>query len=172
MAYKIVDGNGKQPVFIYPHQDILVKMTESLREGNLTAYIDLVEHLKNLSILAFDDNDFVNVEKVEKIKSEFRRHIDKFSREKLESSALYSVENVNSEYNQNASMKIMCEFKFAGIIERICITALRKTILRDQIPEAQGVTVYYKPDRDIKLNINYFNAYLEERGIQAMDVTL
>lgn len=144
-------------------------MTEALKDGNLTAYIDLVEHLKNLSILAFDKKDFESIEKIDKVKSEFRRHIDKFSREKLENSTLYNIENVNNEFGTNANLKIMCEFKFSGVIERICIASLRKTILRDQVPEAQGVTVFYDSDRDMELCRKCFNAYLEEKEIPAME---
>lgn len=139
-------------------------MSEALKNNNLTAFIDMVEHLKNLSILAFDKKDFEAIERIDTIKSEFRKHIDAYSNKQLEESPLYSIQNINSVYDVNARLKELCEFKFSGIVERICISALRKTILREQVPEAQH-SIFYDISRDIELNIKNFNSFLEEKGL-------
>lgn len=150
----------------------MISMTEALKNQEHIAYIDLVEHLRNMSILSFDKKDLDLLEKIEEITATFKKHIDLTSKEKLESSSIYSIENVNSIYYRNMDLKILCEFKFSGVIERICISALRKTILREQIPEAQGVTIYYDPERDIRQNIKNFNWVLEESEIQPCEVIL
>lgn len=170
-AFKFVDGN-KQIGFLYPYQDILVSMTEALKNQEHIAYIDLVEHLRNMSILSFDKKDLDLLEKIEEITANFKKHIDTTSKEKIDGSSIYSIENVNSIYNRNMDLKILCEFKFSGVIERICISALRKTIFRDQIPEAQGVTIFYEPERDIRQNVKSFNHVLEESEIKPCEVAL
>lgn len=170
-AFKFVDGS-KPIVFMYPYQDIMISMTEALKNQEHIAYIDLVEHLKNMSILSFDKKDIDLLEKIDEIVANFKKHIDKTSKEKIDSSTIYSIENVSSIYNRNMDLKILCEFKFSGVVERICIAALRKTIFRDQIPEAQGISIYYEPERDIKQNIQSFNRILEENDIKACEVAL
>jgi len=170
-AFKFIDGN-KPIVFMYPYQDIMISMTEALKNQEHIAYIDLVEHLKNMSILSFDKKDLYLLEKIEEIVASFKKHVDKTSKDKIDSSTIYTIENVNSIYNRNMDLKILCEFKFSGVIERICISALRKTIFRDQIPEAQGVSIFYDPERDITLNIQSFNRTLEECEIKICEVTL
>lgn len=170
-AYKFVDGS--KPIgFMYPYQDIMISMTEALKNQEHVAYIDLVEHLKNMSILSFEKKDLDLLEKIDNITSTFRKHIDRSSKEKIDSSTIYTIENVNSIYNRNMDLKVLCEFKFSGVVERICIAALRKTIFRDQIPEAQGVTIFYDPERDIRLNIQGFNRVLEECEILQCEVEL
>lgn len=168
-GYKLMDSTGKPLGFVFPHQDLLVSMTEALKEQQLTAYIDLSEHLKNMSILAFDEKDFQSLERIEEVKAAFKKHINTVSVEKIDNCTIYNIENVNSEYFKNADLKIMCEYRFAGVIERICIAALRKTILRDQVPEAQ-TKIFYQPGRDIDLTIRGFNEYLEEKGFSPMDL--
>ncbi len=170
-AFKFVEGN-KPIAFLYPYQDIMISMTEALKNQEHIAYIDLVEHLKNMSILAFDSKDLDLLEKIEEITANFKKHIDTTSKEKLDNSTIYTIENVNSIYNRNMDLKILCEFKFCGAIERICISALRKTIFRDQIPEAQGITIFYDPERDVKQNIKNFNRVLEENEINPCEVSL
>lgn len=170
-AFKLIDGD-KPIVFMYPYQDLMISMTEALKNQEHIAYIDLVEHLKNMSILSFDKKDLDLLEKIDMIVASFKKHIDKTSKEKIDSSTIYSIENVSSIYNRNMDLKILCEFKFSGVIERICIAALRKTIFRDQVPEAQGISIFYEPERDIKLNIQGFNRILEECEIKACEVAL
>lgn len=150
----------------------MISMTEALKNQEHIAYIDLVEHLKNMSILSFDKKDLDLLEKIEEITAAFKKHIDLTSKEKIDSSSIYTIENVNSIYNRNMDLKILCEFRFSGVIERICISALRKTIFRDQIPEAQGVSIFYDPERDIRQNIKNFNRVLEECEIKACGVML
>ena len=170
-AFKLIDGD-KPIVFMYPYQDLMISMTEALKNQEHIAYIDLVEHLKNMSILSFDKKDLDLLEKIDMIVASFKKHIDKTSKEKIDSSTIYSIENVSSIYNRNMDLKILCEFKFSGVIERICIAALRKTIFRDQVPEAQGISIFYEPERDIKLNIQSFNRILEECEIKVCEVSL
>lgn len=170
-AFKLVDGS--KPIdFIYPYQDLMISMTEALKNQEHIAYIDLVGHLKNMSILSFDKKDLDFLEKIDEIVANFKKHINFTSKEKIDSSTIYSIENVSSIYNRNMDLKILCEFKFSGVIERMCIAALRKTIFRDQIPEAQGVSIFYEAERDIKLNIQSFNRILEECEIKACEVSL
>lgn len=170
-AFKLVDGS--KPIdFIYPYQDLMISMTEALKNQEHIAYIDLVGHLKNMSILSFDKKDLDFLEKIDEIVANFKKHINSTSKEKIDSSTIYSIENVSSIYNRNMDLKILCEFKFSGVIERMCIAALRKTIFRDQIPEAQGVSIFYEAERDIKLNIQSFNRVLEECEIKACEVSL
>lgn len=167
-GYKLMDSSGKPLGFVFPHQDILVSMTEALKDQQLTAYIDLVEHLKNMSILAFEEKDFLSLERIDEVKATFKKHINSVSVEKIDNSSIYNIQDVNSEYYKNADLKIMCEFRFAGVIERICIAALRKTILKDQVPEAQ-TRIFYKPERDIELTVRGFNDYLEEKGFKPLE---
>lgn len=170
-AFKFVDGN--KPIgFLYPYQDIIVSMTEALKNQEHVAYIDLVEHLKNMSILSFEKKDWDLLEKIEDITACFKIHIDRTSREKISDSTIYSIENVNSIYNRNMDLKILCEFRFSGVIERLCIAALRKTIFRDQIPDAQGGSIFYDPERDIRQSVRNFNRVLEESEIMPCEVKL
>jgi hypothetical protein len=170
-AFKFVDGS-KPIEFTYPYQNIMISMTEALKNQEHIAYIDLVEHLKNMSILAFGEKDLDLLEKIEEVTACFKKHIDRTSKEKLDSSSIYTIENVNSIYNRNMDLKILCEFRFSGVVERICIAALRKTIFRDQIPEAQGVSIFYDPERDVKQVVKRVNMVLEECEIKPCEVVL
>lgn len=167
-SFKYVDGN--KPIgFIYPFQDLLVSMTEALQNQEYTAYIDLVSHLRNMSILAFDSKDIESLEKIDELVIEVKKHIDLSMRKRVDSSQLYQVETVNSSYLKGVELKIFCEYRFSYVIERVCIYALRKTIFRDQIPEAQQ-TVFYKAARDIDLTLERVNSVLAENEIKPYEV--
>jgi hypothetical protein len=167
-AYKFVDGN-KDISFIYPYQDIMVSMTDALKEGDILAYIDLVKHFRNMSLLAFNDKDFSNLERIDTIIAIFQKYISKASFNKMNTAELYSIENVNHAYEKNYEFKIICEYRFSGVMERICIAALRKTVFKDQLPEAQN-SIYYDPSRDIELTIKNFNSILEENDILGLEI--
>ena len=167
-SFKYVDGN--KPIgFIYPFQDLLVSMTEALQNQEYTAYIDLVSHLRNMSILAFDAKDIESLEKIDDLVIKVKKHIDLSLRKRVDSSQLYQVETVNSSYLKGVELKIFCEYRFSYVIERVCIYALRKTIFRDQIPEAQQ-TVFYKAARDIDLTLERINSVLAENEIKPYEV--
>jgi hypothetical protein len=167
-SFKYVDGN--KPIgFIYPFQDLLVSMTEALQNQEYTAYIDLVSHLRNMSILAFDAKDIESLEKIDELVIKVKKHIDLSLRKRVDSSQLYQVETVNSSYLKGVELKIFCEYRFSYVIERVCIYALRKTIFRDQIPEAQQ-TVFYKAARDIELTMERVNSVLVENEIKPYEV--
>ena len=169
-SFKYVDGN--KPIgFIYPFQDLLVSMTEALQNQEYTAYMDLVSHLRNMSILAFDSKDIESLEKIDELVIKVKKHIDLSLRERVDSSQLYQVETVNSSYLKGVELKIFCEYRFSCVIERVCIYALRKTIFRDQIPEAQQ-TVFYKAARDIDLTLERVNSVLVENEIKPYEVEL
>lgn len=170
-AYKFIDGN-RQIGFLYPYQDLLVSMTEALKDQNLIAYIDLVTHLRNMSILAFDKNDLENLERVDGIITGVKRHIDRHSNGKLTDSRIFRMEEINYERVRNMNLKIFCEHKFSGVIERICIASLRKTIFREQIPEAQNGRIFYDPARDIENAIKQVNCILEENNIELWEVSV
>ncbi|AKB47400.1 hypothetical protein MSKOL_1623 [Methanosarcina sp. Kolksee] len=169
-SFKYVDGNKPMGV-IYPFQDLLVSMTEALQNQEYTAYIDLVSHLRNMSILAFDTKDIESLEKIDELVIKVKKHIDVSLRKRVDSSQLYQVETVNSSYLKGVELKIFCEYRFSYVIERVCIYALRKTIFRDQIPEAQQ-TVYYKAARDIELTLERVNSVLVENEIKPYEVEL
>lgn len=167
-AFKYVDGN--KPIgFIYPFQDLLVSMTEALQNQEYTAYIDLVSHLRNMSILAFDKKDIESLEKIDELVILIKKHVDLSMRQKVNSSELYQVETVNSAYLKGVELKIFCEYRFSYVIERICIYSLRKTIFRDQVPEAQQ-TVFYEASRDISLTLERVNSVLLENEIKPYEV--
>jgi len=169
-SFKYVDGN--KPIgFIYPFQDLLISMTEALQNQEYTAYMDLVSHLRNMSILAFDSKDIESLEKIDELVIKVKKHIDLSLRERVDSSQLYQVETVNSSYLKGVELKIFCEYRFSCVIERVCIYALRKTIFRDQIPEAQQ-TVFYKAARDIDLTLERVNSVLVENEIKPYEVEL
>lgn len=167
-SFKYVDGNKPIGV-IYPFQDLLVSMTEALQNQEYTAYIDLVSHLRNMSILAFDSKDIESLEKIDDLVIKVKKHIDLSLRKRVDSSQLYQVETVNSSYLKGVELKIFCEYRFSYVIERVCIYALRKTIFRDQIPEAQQ-TVFYKAARDIELTMERVNSVLAENEIKPYEV--
>ncbi|WP_292378370.1 hypothetical protein [Methanosarcina sp. UBA289] len=167
-AFKYVDGN-KSIGFVYPFQDLLVSMTEALQNQEYTAYIDLVSHLRNMSILAFDKKDIESLEKIDELVIRIKKHVDMSLRQKVNSSELYQVETVNSAYLKGVELKIFCEYRFSYVIERICIYALRKTIFRDQIPEAQQ-SVFYEASRDISLTLERVNSVLAENEIKPYEV--
>jgi hypothetical protein len=141
-------------------------MTEALREQDFNAYVDLVSHLRSLSILAFTEKDLESLEKIDSIILQKKKAVDKGFKNKLASSSLYIIENVNYAYYKGGELKTFIEYKFAGVIERVCISALRKTILREQVPEAQQTSIFYDPSRDIELNLNLVNEVLEENDIR------
>lgn len=149
----------------------MVSMTEALRDSNIHAYIDLVSHFRNMSILSFEQKDLDNLEKIDLIIAQFKKYIEIASNEKMQNSTLYSIENVNYTYEKKVQLKIICEFKFSGVIERICIAALRKTVFKDQIPEAQ-IGIFYDPTRDIQNTIKNFNSVLEENDLSGKEITL
>lgn len=163
-AFKYIDGN-KSIGFVYPFQDLLVSMTEALQNQEYTAYIDLVSHLRNMSILAFDKKDMGSLEKIDELVIRIKKHVDMSLMQKVNSSELYRVETVNSAYLKGAELKIFCEYRFSYVIERICIYALRKTIFRDQVPETQQ-TVFYDAVRDINLTLERVNSVLAENEIK------
>lgn len=167
-AYKLMEGN-KEISFIYPYQDIMVSMTEALKNGDILAYIDLVRHFRNMSILAFTDKDLSNLERIDKIIAYFQKYIERANKNKMNSAELYTVENVNHTIEKIYELKIICEYRFSGVVERICIAALRKTVFKDQLPEAQ-INIFYDPSRDIELTIQNFNSLLEENDILGLEI--
>ncbi|WP_048140532.1 hypothetical protein [Methanosarcina horonobensis] len=170
-AYKFIDGS-KPISFMYPYQDIMISMTEALKNQEYISYIDLVGHLKNMAILSFDKKDIELLEKIENIVSNYKKYIDQTSKAKMNTSEIYSIENINSIYNRNIDLKILCEYRFSGIIERICIAALRKTILADMIPNAQSGNIYYESERDLRQVVAAYNRTLEENEISPLEVKL
>lgn len=170
VAYKFFDNN-QQLNFSYPYQDIIMKLTEALRDQNLSAYIDLVSHFRNMSILAFDEKDLKNLERIDRIKIEFKKYIEAAAKRKMEDSSLYSIENINFMYEKNLELKNVCDFSFSSVVERICISALRRTVFKDHIPEAQ-TKIYYDPSRDIELAIQDFNFLLEENEICKLEIKI
>lgn len=167
-SFKYIDGNSHIG-FIYPFQDLLVSMTEALENQEYTAYIDLVSHLRNMSILAFDKRDIESLEKIDELVIKIKKHVDVVLKQKVNSSELYQVETVNSAYLKGVELKVFCEYRFSYVIERICIYALRKTIFKDQIPEAQQ-TVFYEAARDICLTLERVNSVLVENEIKPYEV--
>ncbi len=101
--------------------------------------------------------DIELLEKIENIVSNYKKYIDQTSKAKMNTSEIYSIENINSIYNRNIDLKILCEYRFSGIIERICIAALRKTILADMIPNAQSGNIYYESERDLRQVVAAYN---------------
>ncbi|WP_288959390.1 hypothetical protein [uncultured Aminobacterium sp.] len=164
-----MDGN-KNIGFVYPFQDLLVSMTEALQNQEYIAYIELVSHFRNMSILAFDKKDIESLEKIDELIIKIKKHIDICLKIEVDSSRLYQVETVNSAYLKGVELKIFCEYRFSHMIERICIYALRKTIFRDQIPETQQ-TVFYDAARDISLTLERVNSVLMEKEIKPYEVT-
>lgn len=169
-SFKYMDGS--KPIgFVYPFQDLLTSMTEALKEQNFTAYVDLVSHLRNMSILAFDKKDIESLEKIDEICIKCKKHIDVSLRGNLDKASLYNVEDVNSVNYRVHELKTFCEYRFSGVVERICIYALRKTILREQVPEAQS-GVYYESQRDIMLTMTLINSVFESSEIKPCEVKL
>ena len=139
-------------------------MTEALKNQDFIAYIDLVSHLRSLSILAFDKKDIESLENIDSIILKNKKHVDKAFKCKLDNSCLFNIENTNYAIYKAGELKTFIEYKFSGVIERVCISALRKTIFREQVPEAQS-SIFYDASRDIELCIELINEVLEEHDI-------
>ncbi|MCQ1534836.1 hypothetical protein FTO70_03845 [Methanosarcina sp. KYL-1] len=163
-GYKVVDGNN-QFDFNYPYQDLMIKLTESLKNQDYISYIDIVGHLKNMSILAFDEKDLECIEKLESIARTFKRHIDGITQAELKNSELYRRDFQNSVYSRGLDLKVCIEYQFSCVIERICISALRKTIFKMQVPSGQDGTIYYDINKDVTQTVEHINAYFEEIGL-------
>jgi hypothetical protein len=144
-------------------------MTEALKEQDFTAYIDLVSHLRSLSILAFDKKDLEHLEKIDILILKIKKHAEKALKTDLQNSIIYNIETANYTYFKIGELKTFIEYRFSGVIERVCISALRKTIFREQVPEAQN-TIFYNPSRDIELSINLINGVFEEQDISPYEV--
>ena len=145
-------------------------MSEALQAQNYIAYIDLVTHLKNLSILSFDSSTVDLIEKVEDTSALFCSHIDNEINAKLKTSEVYAVEEVSEMRTLSSDLKLSCEYRFSGVIERICIASLRKTVFRDLIPEAQGITIFYDSLRDFNHTVKNFNRFLISLKISPCEV--
>lgn len=144
-------------------------MTQALKDQDFTAYIDLVSHLRSLSILAFDKKDIESLEKIDILILKNKKNVDISLKKKLDNSNLYNIETTNYVYYRGLELKTFIEYRFSGVIERICISSLRKTIFREQIPEAQS-SIFYNASRDIELNIELINEVLEENEISPCEV--
>lgn len=169
-GYKVI--NNEQGVFFLgPYQDLLISMTGALKEQDYIGYVDLTHQLKNLAILAFEEKDFALLTEINRVIVVLKKHIDNASNEELNGSRLYQAERVDYEVSRNADMKIMCEYRFAGVIMRVCIAALRKTILITQVPNAQ-TDIFYDRNADLKECVSCFNEWLVEQGLKpcAVDV--
>ena len=119
---------------------------------------------KSLSILAFDKKDIESLENIDSIILKNKKHVDKAFKCKLDNSCLFNIENTNYAIYKAGELKTFIEYKFSGVIERVCISALRKTIFREQVPEAQS-SIFYDASRDIELCIELINEVLEEHDI-------
>ena len=148
----------------------MVSMTDALKRQDYIGYIDLTHQLKNLSVLAFEEKDFAISTEINRINVVFRKHIDSESYACIKGSRLYKAENVDYERERNADLKVLCEYRLSGVLMRLCVNALRKTILREQVPDAQSGTTYYKPVNDLKEVVSCYNEYLQEQGIPACAV--
>lgn len=144
-------------------------MTEALKNQDFVAYIDLVSHLRSLSILAFDKKDLENLENIDNLILKIKKHAEKALKTNMNNSSLYKIETANYIYFKIGELKTLIEYRFSGVIERICISALRKTIFREQVPEAQ-TSIFYDPSRDIELNLILINGIFEEQDISPYEL--
>lgn len=169
-SYKVID-NERGVYFLGPYQDLLISMTDALKRQDYIGYIDLTHQLKNLAILAFEEADFKILTEINRISVIFKKHIDSASNKEIEGSRLYQAERVDYEYSRNADIKIMCEYRFSGVIMRVCVAALRKTIFLTQVPSAQ-TDIYYDRVADLKECVACFNEYLIDQGLQPCGVVV
>lgn len=170
MGYGDYEEN-KNFTLVYPFQDVLMKMTESLKNQDYLEYIDLVEHLRNMTILTFSKEDVENIAKIEDIVEDVKQHIDMSFKQKVSSSDLYRVEEVNTATLRSAELRRYCEFLFSEVIERICIHALRKTIFNAQVRSSQQADVF-DAEFDIKRTIKKANGALRLYGIAPFEVKI
>lgn len=163
-SYKVID-NEKGVFFLGPYQDLLISMTDTLKKQDYIGYIDLVHQLKNLAILAFEKKDFEILSEINRIIVVFKKHIDKASNEEIAGSRLYQAERVDYEFSRNVDLKIVCEYRFSGVVMRVCVAALRKTIFLTQVPNAQ-TDIFYDRVADLKECVSCFNEWLIDQGLK------
>lgn len=144
-------------------------MTEALKNQDFIAYIDLVSHLRSLSILAFDQKDIEHLESIDRIILSYKKSVEASFKNKLNNSSLYNIENMNYAHYRGGELKTFIEYRFSGVVERVCIAALRKTVLREQIPEAQ-TGIFYDASRDIELTKEIIKGVLGENDISPGEV--
>lgn len=170
MSYENYDEN-RNFTLVYPFQDVLMKMTESLRNQDYSEYIDLVEHLRNMTILTFSKEDVKNIAFVEDIVEDIKQYIDDWFKQKVSNSDLYRVEDVNTAALRSAELRKYCEFLFSEVIERICIHALRKTIFNAQVRSSQQSDVF-DAEFDIKRTLKKTNGVFKMYGIAPFEVKI
>lgn len=167
-SYKVIN-NENGVFFLGPYQDLLISMTDTLKKQDYIGYMDLVHQLRNLAILAFEKRDFEILSEMNRIIVVFKKHIDYVSKEKIDGSRLYQAERVDYELSRNADLKIFCEYRFAGVMMRVCVAALRKTIFLTQVPNAQ-IDIFYDGIADLKECVACFNEWLIDQGITPCEV--
>jgi hypothetical protein len=168
--FKYIDGNNHIE-FIFPYQDLLINMTAALKDQQFNSYIDLVSHLRNMSILALDKSDIERLERIDEIIIILKKYVESSLKEINDKTELFNIETVSALSYTGSELKLLCEYRLSLVIERICIAALRKTIFRDQVPEAQG-GIFYNSERDIINTIRLINNVFEEHKIKPCDVIL
>ncbi len=170
MSYGDSDEN-KYFTVIYPFQDVLMKMTECLRNQEYAEYVDLVEHLRNMTILTFVKEDVENIAKIEDVVEGLKLHIDTCFKQKLSDATLYRVEDANKANWDRAQLKGYCEFLFYEVIERICIHALRKSIFSGQVRSSQQSDVF-DAVYDCKRTLKKANGVLKSCGVAPFEVSV
>lgn len=163
MGYGDFEEN-KNFTLVYPFQDVLMKATESMKNQDYLEYIDIVEHLRNMTILTFSKEDVNNIARIEDVIEDIKQHIDMSFKQNVSSSSLYRVEEVNTAALKSAELRRYCEFLFFEVIERICIHSLRKTLFNAQVRSSQQSDVF-DAGFDITRTVKKMNGVFRLYGI-------
>lgn len=150
--------------FSYPYQDLLVKMSSALENQEYASYVALTTHLRNMSILAFDQTDVNNLMKIDKLGMEYKKHIDQTIVGQLAQNPLYMMENTRDGESKNYRLRAFVDYTFAGVIERICIYGLRKTVFKSHVTGNHD-NVCYDSSQDILIATEHINEVLVLEGV-------
>lgn len=165
-SYDVFSGDNKIG-FIYPYQDLLVKMSSAAETQNYTAYVDLVAHLRNMCILSFDKQEAAGIRRVVRLMEALKRHVEKDYKARGANREIRYVEKEAEDSFNSHNLKVFCDYCLSGVIERICIFSLRRTIFKDQaLKEANSS---YFPSEDIDFALESINRVLEEFGIKKFE---
>jgi len=137
--------NFEKSYFFEPYRDLFFKMSDAVSRRDYSAYINLVEHLENMAILALTDEEQKNIREIRETKREFVKALNKNIHEANSSQTIIKKDFSRAQGAMGNTLRLdYIEYPLTRVIERVCIHALKRTVLKTQVsPE---VSYCFKDD--------------------------
>lgn len=143
-------------------QDLFIQMNNQLVEKDYIGYINLVEHLENLSVLSLNKIEFDFIRNVRKMQREYIEALNASIDQRTSNQTIQRQDtNKNAANNKNAIRQYYIEYPLTRIIERICIHSLKRSVLRS----SSAVQVEYSIKEDVAASCEDIAYYLDNFGV-------